>query len=339
MEYILIKGSFHVVGYSPDGDSLMFKADNPALWEKIINQDNEKLFRAKLASPKDQGAVQLRLQGLDAPETHFKPSEGADPALVASKPVGEFKQPGDLGRLATTEFLKFLGVKNGVWKSVFTGSYLAKATLILNGQDVTVAQRLADHIPGYIITRDIELNGRPIAWVFRGAAPDADGASISQDALTERAEQSANYYLLQQGLVYPYFYMTLQAKLRNKLSAAVTQAQAAAMSSTTTNLWHADKSIPGLTISDIKVITQESSPQAEAALIYPYLFRKVLKFWYQTTPDVTNTAVNLSALCAKANPNIFVVSEADFVKLDEILDLTGNLLKMKKLPQDIVFLS
>ncbi|MFN8439743.1 MAG: hypothetical protein U0175_03185 [Caldilineaceae bacterium] len=339
MNYVLIKGNFHVVGYSPDGDSLMFKASNPLLWEKLITQDNEKLFRSKLANPKDQGAVQLRLQGLDAPETHFKPSEGADPALIASKPVGEFRQPGDLGRRATTEFLRFLGVNNGVWKNVFDGSYLAKATLTQNGQEVVVSQRLADQIPGYIITRDIELNGRPVAWVFRGSTPDTDGKSITQDELTERAEQSANYYLLQQGLVYPYFYMTLQAKLRNKLSAAVTQAQANAMSSNTANLWHSDKSIPGIVLSDIKLITQQSSLPTDASLIYPYLFRKVLKFWYQNTPDVTNTTVNLSNLCAKANPNIFVVSEADFVKLDEILDLTGNLLKMKKLPQDIVFLA
>lgn len=339
MDYVLIKGSFHVVGYSPDGDSLMFKADNPALWEKIITQDNEKRFREKLTSPKDQGAVQLRLQGLDAPETHFKPSEGADPALIAGKPVGEFHQPGAVGRQATTEFLKFLGVKNGVWKSVFSSSYLAKATLAQNGQEITVTQRLADHIPGYIITRDIELNGRPVAWVFPGSAPEADGAAISQDALTERAEQSANYYLLQQGLVYPYFYMTLQAKLRNKLSAAVTQAQANAMTAGAANLWHDDRSIPGIAVSDIKVIAQQGSTQSDAALIYPYLFRKVLRFWYQTTPTVNNTAVTLTNLCAKANPNLFVVSEADFVKLDEILDLKDNLLKMKKLPQDIVFLS
>ncbi len=74
-------------------------------------------------------------------------------------------------------------------------------------------------------------------------------------------------------------------------------------------------------------------------IIYPYLFRKVLKYWYQNTPDVANTAVNVTGLCAKANPNIFVVSEADFVKLDEILELKGNMLRMKKLPQDIVFLS
>ncbi|MFN8491783.1 MAG: hypothetical protein U0350_29555 [Caldilineaceae bacterium] len=339
MDYVLIKGSFHVVGYSPDGDSLMFKADNPVHWEKIINEDNEQRFREKLASAKDQGAVQLRLQGLDAPETHFKPSEGADPALIASKPVGEFRQPSDLGNQATTGFLKFLGVKNTTWKTVFNGSYLAKATITQNGQDVVVTQKLADTIPGYIVTRDIELNGRPVAWVFKGATPLADGAAVSQDTLTDLAEQSANYYLLQQGLVYPYFFMTLQAKLRNKLSAAVTQAQATAMAATGTNLWRSDKSIPGLTLTDIKTITQQSKPQVDASLIYPYLFRKVLKFWYQTTPDVNTTAINLLNLCGKANPNIFVVSEADFVKLDEILELKGNGLRMKKLPQDIVFLS
>ena len=133
--------------------------------------------------------------------------------------------------------------------------------------------------------------------------------------------------------------MTLQAKLRNKLSAAVTQAQATAMAASGSNLWRSDKSIPGLALADIKAITQQSVPHADAALIYPYLFRKVLKFWYQNTPAVTNTAVNVTNLCVKANPNIFVVSEADFVKLDEILELKGNMLRMKKAPQDIVFLS
>ena len=69
------------------------------------------------------------------------------------------------------------------------------------------------------------------------------------------------------------------------------------------------------------------------------IFRKVLKFWYQNTPAVTTTAINLAGLLVKANPNIFIVSEADFVKLDEVLAIQGSLLKLKKAPQDIVFLS
>jgi hypothetical protein len=36
---------------------------------------------------------------------------------------------------------------------------------------------------------------------------------------------------------------------------------------------------------------------------------------------------------------IRVISERDFVRLDEILSMKGNMLKMKKYPFDIVFVS
>ena len=87
MDYVVIKGSYQVVGYSPDGDSLMFRADDPTVWDKIITEETETVFRQKPASTKDQGAVQLRLQGIDAPETHFRPSEGVAPDIAATKPV------------------------------------------------------------------------------------------------------------------------------------------------------------------------------------------------------------------------------------------------------------
>ena len=63
MPFILIKGTFHVVGYSPDGDSIRFKAKNPENWSKIkgsppqLNEDDH---------------VQIRLIGIDSLETHFR---------------------------------------------------------------------------------------------------------------------------------------------------------------------------------------------------------------------------------------------------------------------------
>jgi endonuclease YncB( thermonuclease family) len=342
MDYVLIKGSYHVVGYSPDGDSLMFRADNPALWQGIP-ADNPQKFQANLANPANAGAVQLRLQGLDAPETHFTPSEGAGRATVAAKPVGGFRQPGDIGRQAATALLALLGVTNGVWKSAFSGFYLASATVASVGlpaaPPVTVSKKLADQIPGYIVTRDIEQNGRPVAWVFPGSTVDADGAALPQDALAERVERSVNFHLLAHGLAYPYFYMTLQGALRAKLATAAAQAQAAAAGSgVDPNVWRADRSTAGLALTDITAIVHGGGNTSDGALIWPYLFRKVLKHWYLTTPTTKNTAVDVSTLCAGADPNLFVASSADFVKLDEILDLSGGRLRLKKLPQDIVFL-
>ena len=63
MPFILIKGTFHVVGYSPDGDSIRFQANNPENWAKVkgsppqLNEDNH---------------VQIRLIGIDSLETHFR---------------------------------------------------------------------------------------------------------------------------------------------------------------------------------------------------------------------------------------------------------------------------
>jgi hypothetical protein len=34
MPFLVIKGTFHVAGYSADGDSIRFQADNEANWAK-----------------------------------------------------------------------------------------------------------------------------------------------------------------------------------------------------------------------------------------------------------------------------------------------------------------
>jgi hypothetical protein len=35
MPFLVIKGTFHIVGYSPDGDSVRFRADNKEHWAKL----------------------------------------------------------------------------------------------------------------------------------------------------------------------------------------------------------------------------------------------------------------------------------------------------------------
>ena len=61
---------------------MMFKAANPALWEGLDKEDNE-LFLEKLT--KENGAVQLRLEGIDALETHFTPMPLPTPPDLKSK--------------------------------------------------------------------------------------------------------------------------------------------------------------------------------------------------------------------------------------------------------------
>lgn len=41
MSFILIKGTFHILGKEPDGDSVRFKANNKAHWKKLTTEDGK----------------------------------------------------------------------------------------------------------------------------------------------------------------------------------------------------------------------------------------------------------------------------------------------------------
>src|SRR4051794_22843582 len=62
--YFILEGTFQIIGKEPDGDSVRFAALNPDDWGKL-----HRSFRIK-PSPTD-GTVQLRFEGIDAPETHY----------------------------------------------------------------------------------------------------------------------------------------------------------------------------------------------------------------------------------------------------------------------------
>src|SRR2546430_14526434 len=58
----MIKGSYRVVGASPDGDSVRFYPDNPAAFSQAG-------IKVRLNA---HGGAQLRLDGIDALETHYQ---------------------------------------------------------------------------------------------------------------------------------------------------------------------------------------------------------------------------------------------------------------------------
>jgi endonuclease YncB( thermonuclease family) len=347
MTYTLIKGYFYVVGYSPDGDSIKFQAKNQTRWNKITTEHREK-FAENLAE--DNGIITLRLQGIDALETHYSPPPLPIPKDLKQKKAslkkpdpGGHKQPEELGELATVEFMQLLGINRVEWKSWGKHTWVDKAWLEKRGKEICLDKKYKDKVPGYIVTRDVEKNGRPIAWVFPGSTRKRDGSSLTAPELFNRVEKSANYQLLLKGLVYPYFFMTLPGKLRDKLAAAAQQARADEM-----NLWARDKTDGGVSITSLRKITDDHE-------IYPYLFRRILKHWHRQNmerywealrhndqtynPAENTTQVKLKGFFDTANPYIFVISDQDFVRLDEIIEIKRNRLKMKKYPFDIVFLS
>lgn len=59
----MITGQFRVLGTQPDGDSVRFYPDDPDAWSKTG-------VRARV---NPSGGVQLRLDAIDALETHYTP--------------------------------------------------------------------------------------------------------------------------------------------------------------------------------------------------------------------------------------------------------------------------
>jgi endonuclease YncB( thermonuclease family) len=184
MPFTLIQGTFQVVNYSPDGDSIRFHPNDPALIRGLLNGDSARLNM--------RGDVQLRIEAIDTLETHFTPPSGGSPSL---------HQPVDLARAATDRLLEFVGITGVVWDQ--------QRRNVLSANDGTL---------GYILARSIERNGRAVAFVYSGNANEPDGSDVFLDLA--RLHASYNFTAISSGLAYATFYKGLFSDLRNELAGA-----------------------------------------------------------------------------------------------------------------------
>lgn len=189
MPFTLIKGSFHVRNYSPDGDSIRFQPDDPGLVHDLLG--SRPRFNAR-------NHVQLRIEAIDTLETHYTPPSGG----------GTFHQPLELAHAAADSLLEFVGIKNVEW-----------------GPTHSTVTDADDGTPGYILARTVEKNGRPVAFVYAGTPSEADGTDVMLDVA--RLKDSYNYRAIAEGLAYATFYTGLFHDLRDELSAAAEAARAA----------------------------------------------------------------------------------------------------------------
>jgi hypothetical protein len=165
LNYKAIQGNLILKNYQPDGDSVRFKADDP--------EDFVDLYRYhRLPPDKRDKPVQLRLEAIDAPETHY----------------GIYAQP--KGDSARDFFLKTVG---------FTGIHYAD-----DGK--TVTESSPDALPATILTKAFDPHGRPISYLFVGRASEElqDMEAVSAD--TKVIDKTINISLLREGLAYPLLY-------------------------------------------------------------------------------------------------------------------------------------
>jgi endonuclease YncB( thermonuclease family) len=288
MPLTLIQGEFRIVGASPDGDSVRFYPTDPTVWDRAG-------IRVR---PNARGGVQLRLDAIDALETHYTPRSSPHP----------WRQNPELGDGAADALLDQLG---------FTG--VVRDT----GGIVTAAS--PDARPGAILTRFADQYGRAVAFVFPdGRQPDGqDGGQVFLDpaGLTE----SVNHRLLQDGWVYPTFYSQLFPDLRDELTAATLIARTAG-----SGVWAADSTTSGFTLQSRDQLTEQ-------LVILPKLFRRLAEYLTLDDTGGVDLSGFLAFLDAKAD-KLFTIPTGHATHLDTLIEVTGQHLRMTLPPEQIVFI-
>lgn len=213
MAMLLIRGRFKVEGGAkPDGDTLPFIPDDVDDW-KLVPGDTPVV-------PKADGRASVRLEGIDALETHY----GEEPHVE--------HQPRELAHEAADELLKFLDFKT-----------------VLRDDDETVAT-VPDSVPGWILTRGADAYGRCVAFAGKGTPPVYSGywTDVDEDLL----KRTANHRLLLLGLAYPTFYSGLPFHLRELLAEAAEKAKASAK-----GVWKVDRTLDGVKVMGMASLTDD----------------------------------------------------------------------------------
>jgi hypothetical protein len=276
MPFTLIKGTFHVVGYSPDGDSIRFMANDA---------DNWRLLAGPAVQRNARGHAQLRIEAIDTLETHFN----------------QHHQPPKFANAALDLLLKELGIKNV--------KFNAARTQVVSAKDGT---------PGYILSRKVEQNRRPVSFVFAGNAAEDDGATVFLQP--NRVVQSVNYKSVEAGLAYPTYYSGLFPDLRNKFTTAVKKAR-----TDRKGFWPKDKTNVGFDVPNLTAVT-------DTHVILPKLFRRIASF------IGNGGSIQGFKEFLAANPDPVVsLRNGHFTNLDTFIEQTGACVRLTIEPENLVF--
>ncbi|MER6444312.1 nuclease [Streptomyces venezuelae] len=290
---LLIRGSFRVNGGArPDGDTIPFIPDDVADWKLVPGCTG--------VLPKADGRASVRLEGIDALETHYtNGSYGPE----RHQPLAYAHEAAD----ALLTWLRF--------------------TSIQRHDDETVTTT-PDRVPGYILTSGTDMFGRCVALVGRGTPPAYSGYRIEVDK--EKLERTANHHLLSIGLAYPTFYGGLPTDLRDALRAA---ALAAKESTPPTGLWAKDVTVEGAEIDGISSITHDET----GVVILPKLFRR-LKDYFDFDP-ANRSLTGFPAFLAGAGDRFRILPGDEVLTgLHRVVEITDDqILRMTHPSEDLLF--
>jgi hypothetical protein len=191
-------------------------------------------------------------------------------------------------------------------------------TGVVWNQQATVVVAANDGTAGYILSRQVERNRRPVAFAFAGAPPEPDGKSIHLDA--ERLRESVNAEMLRSGLAYPTYYKGLFADLREECTALVSTARNALR-----GLWHEDKTNIGFEVTGMESITSDS-------VILPKLFRRLTAYLEGGGP-----VQGFTGYLEQLAEEVLIISTANSTHFDNLVEVIGNAVRMTQPPENLMF--
>ncbi|MEU9037761.1 nuclease [Streptomyces sp. NPDC048352] len=300
MSMLIIRGTFRAKDLQPDGDTIAFTPDDVADWRLVPG--------AHQVLPKADGRASVRLEGIDALETHY----GDDESGVQHQPLG-------LAHRAADELLKWLNFKDFHRDE--------KAPKESDRESVVLC--VPETVPGYILTRGTDVYGRCVALVGRGRPPVLGGYEIDVDV--EQLTKTANHHLVRQGLAYPAFYSGFPDHLRNALAVAAQEAKSAPPGKR--GVWDAD-----VTTSGFKVTGMASLTADDGAVILPKLFRR-LKDYLDLDLHLEGAPLAcLPAFLAGAGDTYYLQGTAErLTGLQGIVVTDGETVRMTRPVEEITF--
>jgi endonuclease YncB( thermonuclease family) len=293
--YTLLEGDFVIrypdlpnQGPEPDGDTVKFKPNNRALVDFLPRLSGiGPAFSAR-------GTISVRLEAIDALETHF---EGKH-----QESQGAYK--------ARDELLGQLGFTNVVY---------------FDDKPDKVRSASHDKLPGYVLSNGIDANGRIIGFIFKGSDPPGrEGTTITAD--TSIVDKSINSALLTDGHVYPAFYGTLSATLREHLA---TKSQAAREAGK--GLWPRSTADPDRAADSVTGVSALGN-----LVIWPKLFRRVVSYFAAGNRDFDGFDAWLRADSVNRDDAIHLLKTGKLGNLHDVVKAAGKSIQLTVWPEDFI---
>ena len=261
-----------------------FQPDGDSIRFQANKPEHWDFFEWETPANKAAKKKQLRIESIDAMETHY---DG-------------YHQPRPFAIAAFESLLELLNI-NSV-------TYSLSVTQIVDADDGKA---------GFIASATTDRFGRPVSYVFPKKAKLTDGAVI--DSATLPIEDSVNFLLAREGLVYPTFYTTTDRVFAEKIRAVVARAR-----KTKRGIWSIDRT-PDFMLWDIRTIQED-------ILLMPKLFRRLVGFF-----DHYADFGKLEEYMAKQRDNLVLWDGTKKRSLADLMKISGRRLQMKTPVEDILF--